>query len=696
MLAGPAAAQGILLLRDTETERALRSYEDPLLKAGGLDPAGVRIYLVNDPTVNSFVAEGQNMFIQSGMIMFAHNSLELKGVMAHETGHIVAGHLSRGTAAIQKAMIPMLLSMVVGIAAIAAGAGQAGMLILLGGQGIAQDPIQRLQPCAGIHSRPDRAQAAQQDASIAARPAGDFTRLADEEARAYDRMDPYASDHPMGRDRVANLEAEVEASPYKDVPEDPAVEHEYEMIQAKLAGYIEPLQVVFNRYPLTDKSETARYARAMAYSRKPDLPKALDEINSLIKDEPNNPYFYEVLGQIYVSMAKPELGVVAYQKSVDLMPNAPQLRVALGAAQLATERPALAKPALENLKVALQQEDDDPFAWYEAAQAYSQMGNEPMADLATAERYYSMAPMRRPRCSPTRRATAWTRARPTGSAQRHRPPSPCPPRARSSARRPDERTFGRYAMTTQWRIAALSAFGGAVVAVGVVFGAAAFGYFPTARVDTRQVHAYLLKNPQILAEMQERYAALQEKREDVAERARQMAADTAGPKAFFDPAGRLCDRASERQGLAGRVLRLQLRALPQHLSDHQGVLRGAQGHSALRLRRFPDLWADVDGRARAAVAARRQPDKYIPFTFALMSEPGAIDLDVLMRVAQASGLDIAKLTADMKDPATDKTLARARALAKRVNVDGTPTFIVNGKVHSGEIDEDTLKQMTGT
>ena len=390
LLSGPAAAQGLLLLRDTETERALRSYEDPLLKAGGLDPAGVKIYLVNDPTVNSFVAEGQNMFIQSGMIMFARNSLELKGVMAHETGHIVAGHLSRDTAAIQKATIPMLLSMVVGIAAIAAGAGQAGMLILMGGQGLAQDQF-------NAFSRVQESTADQIALKLLNKthqsPRGllaTFTRLADEEARAYDRMDPYASDHPMGRDRVADLESEVEASPYKDVPEDPAVEHEYEMIQAKLAGYIEPLPAVFNRYPVTDRSEPARYARAMAYSRKPDLPKALAEINSLIKDEPNNPYFYEVLGQIYVSMAKPELGVAAYQRSVDLMPDAPQLRVALGAAQLATERPALAKPALENLKVALQQEDDDPFAWYEAAQAYSQMGNEPMADLATAERYYSV------------------------------------------------------------------------------------------------------------------------------------------------------------------------------------------------------------------------------------------------------------------------------------------------------------------
>jgi predicted Zn-dependent protease len=123
--------------------------------------------------------------------------------------------------------------------------------------------------------------------------------------------------------------------------------------------------------------------------RKPDLKMALAEVNSLIKDEPNNPYFHEMLGQIYVNMSQPEHGIAPYQKSVDILPDAPELRVALATAQLATDRKALAQPALDNLKVALLQDNDDAFAWYEAAQAYSLLGNEPMADLATAERYYA-------------------------------------------------------------------------------------------------------------------------------------------------------------------------------------------------------------------------------------------------------------------------------------------------------------------
>jgi predicted Zn-dependent protease len=161
-----------------------------------------------------------------------------------------------------------------------------------------------------------------------------------------------------------------------------------------MLGYLARVESVFNYYPLKNQSKPARYARAMAYMRKPDLKAALAEVNSLIKDEPQNPYFYEMLGQIYVQMSQPERGIGPYQKSVDLLPDAPELRVALAAAQLATERRELAQAAVDNLKVALQQNTEDPFAWYEAAQGYSALGNQPMADLATAERYYASGDLR--------------------------------------------------------------------------------------------------------------------------------------------------------------------------------------------------------------------------------------------------------------------------------------------------------------
>jgi predicted Zn-dependent protease len=161
------------------------------------------------------------------------------------------------------------------------------------------------------------------------------------------------------------------------------------MIKAKVIGFLFPVENVLTLYPITNLSKPARYARAMAYMRQPNLKGALAEITSLISDEPSNPYFYEVLGQIYVQMSQPERGIAPYQKAVEMLPDAPEMRVALAAAQLATEKKALAQPAINNLKIALQQNSEDTFAWYEAAQGYSMLGNQPMADLATAERFYN-------------------------------------------------------------------------------------------------------------------------------------------------------------------------------------------------------------------------------------------------------------------------------------------------------------------
>ncbi|HTT96789.1 MAG TPA: M48 family metalloprotease [Rhizomicrobium sp.] len=391
-LTAPATAQGISLLQDTETERALRSYEDPILKVAGLDPHAVKMYIVNDPSINAFAAEGQNIFVNSGLFIQLKTPNELIGVLAHETGHIAGGHLIRDSGAIQKAMIPMLISMVVGVAAIAAGGGEAGMAIMGLGQTAAAAQFNEF-------SRPQEATADQMGQRYLreTHQSGEgmvhiFERMANESARAH--VDALATDHPADRDRVVALQAIADASPYANVMDTPEAQHEFDMIKAKMLGYLAPVKDVLVYYPPKNQSKPARYARAMAYMRQPNLKMALSEINSLIAEEPNNPYFHEMLGQIYVEMSQPEKGIGPYQKSVDILPDAPELRVSLAAAQLATEKKALAQPAIDNLKIALDQDSEDVFAWYEAAQAYSMLGNQPMADLATAERYYNASDAR--------------------------------------------------------------------------------------------------------------------------------------------------------------------------------------------------------------------------------------------------------------------------------------------------------------
>jgi len=393
----PALAQGGGgILRDTETEEMLRSYEAPLAKAAGLNADATKVWLVGDPEVNAFASfgdGGENIFIFSGILLASKTPNELIGVMAHETGHIKAGHLIRGEAGMEKAAIPMLLSLVVGIAAMMAGAGQAGMAAMGLGQAIAQgqfNQFSRVQESTADQIALQLLLATHQS------PMGIYNtmvRFAQEAAMGAYKIDPFAVDHPVGQERVADLQSGVDASPYRDIKDSPAVAHTFEMVQAKLAGYTMPVNAGLAHYPVSNTSDVARYARAMLYLRQPQLTKALAETNSLIADEPNNPYFQEVLGQIYLSMARPNDAIPAYQKAVSLRPQAPQLRLELATAQLATDNPALSAQALANLKVATMVEDNDIFTWYETAQAYSNLKNVPMANLSTAESFYAAGGM---------------------------------------------------------------------------------------------------------------------------------------------------------------------------------------------------------------------------------------------------------------------------------------------------------------
>ncbi|HEY0283485.1 MAG TPA: M48 family metalloprotease [Rhizomicrobium sp.] len=405
------------MLQDTETERLLQSYETPILRVAGIDPAAVKMYIVNDTGLNAFVAEGQNIFVNAGLFIQLQNPNELIGVLAHETGHMAGGHLIRGSDAIAKASIPMLLSMVVGMAAAVAGAGEAGMVLMGVGQSAAQAQFMQFSRVQEATADKMGQRFLRQTHQSGLGMVNVFNRMANDAARAGINEKEFASTHPADRDRVALMQKEADASPYRDVPDSPASVHAFEMIKAKVIGFLLPVRDVFYRYPLSDTSAPARYARAMVYMRQPDLPKALAEINSLIKDEPKNPYFHEVLGQIYVSMSQPLKGIAPYQAAVDLLPDAPQLRISLAAAQIATERKEIEKIAIEHLKIALQQDSDSPFGWYEMAQAYSDLGNEPMANLATAERYYTFGALQqaavfagRARQKLTKGSTEWERA----------------------------------------------------------------------------------------------------------------------------------------------------------------------------------------------------------------------------------------------------------------------------------------------
>jgi predicted Zn-dependent protease len=383
----PLEARAQSLIRDAEIERDLHSYADPIFEAAGLSPKEITIYLVNDPEINAFVAEGQNLFMNTGTIMRVERPRQLIGIMAHETGHIAGGHLVRAADAYSKATVPLILGTLLGIAAMAAGGGEAGAGILMGGQSIAERSVL-------AYSREQEAKADQAAITFLDRTHQSgrglletFELFRNDEILTSQKIDPFLQNHPLSDERIAALEDRVEKSPYKDVDETPEQKRSFAMMQAKLKGFLLPLDQVLRKYPGTDKSTPARYARAIAYYRVPRLDSAFAELDPLIAQDPRNPYFHELKGQILLENGRPAEAIPEHQASVNLMPGEPLFKLNLGQAMVATEDPKYAKPAIDILSAAVHQDPDNTFAWDQLAKAYGELDQVPMAEYATAEKF---------------------------------------------------------------------------------------------------------------------------------------------------------------------------------------------------------------------------------------------------------------------------------------------------------------------
>lgn len=386
----PLTSTAQSLLRDTEIEETLRAYTDPILRAANLNTTSVDMYLVNDKTLNAFVTRGQNIFIHTGLILEAENPNQLKGVIAHESGHIAAGHLVRRDQSNRSAYGSMLIAAGIGIAAILAGEGQAGASILVGSQQFGV--IDAL-----AHSRINEASADQAAAKYMEYTGQSgrgllefFEKFRYQEVLSNARRYPYFRGHPLSSDRIDKLREVTNESTYRDVKDTPEEIKQMIMMKAKLIGFLEAPQTVFSKYPETNKSKPARYARAIAYYRAADLKNAIKSINSLITDEPENPYFYELKAQIYFESGKGELAIAPLKEALRLKPDAPLLKIALAQALIERDTPETNNKAILYLKSALQKEETNGFAWYQLSQAYDRQDEPALARYAIAEQAFAM------------------------------------------------------------------------------------------------------------------------------------------------------------------------------------------------------------------------------------------------------------------------------------------------------------------
>ena len=385
--AQPAYAQpGLPIIRDTEMENLLRDYLAPIHRAAGLTQQNVKVVVLNDRTFNAFVMDGRHIFINAGALFDAKTPNEVIGVLAHETGHLADGHLMRFREKLAQAQTQSIVAMLLGVGAMVAGAtagrntsvGELGAPAMMAPQSAILHTL--LAYSRGMEDQADHAGVKFLNATHQS-PRGMlelFKRLSNEMLFNSRFIDPYLQTHPMPADRLAALEVLARASPYWDVKDPPQLQLRHDLVRAKLSGFLETADTVARRYPASDQSLPARYARAISTYRHADLRAAIVQMDALIRAEPNNPYFYELKGQALLEGGHAAEAVAPLRSAVQLSHHAPLIDILLGQALIGANNAKFADEAVGLLNEALRTEPEMPtptcsLPWPMAAKATSRM-----------------------------------------------------------------------------------------------------------------------------------------------------------------------------------------------------------------------------------------------------------------------------------------------------------------------------------
>ncbi len=373
-------AFAINFIRDTEVENVLTAYVRKIFGQTNLPPKNAEVVLINDNSINAFVAGGQTIFVHTGLITHAKTVDDVIFVLSHETGHIVGGHIVRGTGVFEQAKTTALISSILGGLVALAGRPDAGIAVMMGGTSSASGIFTAYR---------------QTEESAADRIAMDIVKKLNystagfsaimEQIKAEERLNTpddagYLRTHPMTQDRVNALER------FLKNPTPTTRDIRFDLIKAKLIGFLYPPERTYQIYG-GDTTPAADYARAIALYHDHRIPESLALIDKLIAGRPNYPYFYELKGQFLFESGQIDAAIPVYRQAVTLMPKAPLIRLSLAQALLETPEPQNHTEALNHLEQIIAFEDSLPFAWQLLATAYERTGNNTKIPYAMAELY---------------------------------------------------------------------------------------------------------------------------------------------------------------------------------------------------------------------------------------------------------------------------------------------------------------------
>ena len=387
-------AQNLNLIQDAEIELYIRDWIEPILKVAGLNPNAVNVYIVNDKTINAFVAGGQNIFINTGLILKAKEVDGLIGVLAHEIGHIAGGHLNRTINSMKKAQKTVTIATIItaGLMAASKAAGldtPAGLAKLATlGPTIAERNFykntrqnEKFADAAAIKYMTAVNRSCIPLAKL-------LKNLGKQELLHENRQDPYLRTHPISQERIYEIMEASENIEISKIDNSSIDDIKYKRIVAKIIAFTNNPGKTLLLYPKTSSEIDAKYARAIAYLRLPDLDKGIKEINNLINLNKNDPFFPEVLGQMLFENGQIFKSIEQLQISSNLLPNNPIILLSLARSQVEYGKEKENNEAISNLKIILKAIPRNIAAWKLLSIAEARNNNIGEAQLASAEAYF--------------------------------------------------------------------------------------------------------------------------------------------------------------------------------------------------------------------------------------------------------------------------------------------------------------------
>lgn len=321
------------LINDTEIEKEITQIIMPIANAAKIPENRLKIYIVNDDSFNAFVRGGEDVFIYTGLLKQIKTPNALRAVVAHELGHTIGGHMVQISQRMHDEMVRTMIFQALGVGLMVAGGNPtAGVGVMAGATGIAQ---QSMLSFSRDEERMADDMAVDLMVSANQNPNGlieVFEQMRDMNGEYESRVNPNRINHPLTSERLNNAKTKIGKVKKISTKKESDITKEnknYEILRAKLIGYLDTDKNVITKYPYSNKSDAAIYARAIANMRGGNLDMAKTGTQTLISRNPNNPYYYELLGDIEYQYGAYDDSVMAYEKSLKLTKNAPQIETAL-------------------------------------------------------------------------------------------------------------------------------------------------------------------------------------------------------------------------------------------------------------------------------------------------------------------------------------------------------------------------------